>query len=353
MKAQLPFVYYVDCLTGQRDVQRRPQIGMHDCDIAEVAIGETEQVASWGWMLYGHTREPRRQGACIRWNDNLYVPITDETHVRHLNPAVVGGKDWINGRPGIDTFMSMYRGIASADQRLWHLSCYLEGKRSKFSKPKADRVVGSTEAADLNVIAEMADGLLVSDNRMWQKALGLHLRVKERGEQGDRDVTSLQIDYSKDGGRTWAEDFWLNSHRQVCIHRASLNDHPHVEALTTQVQRPEFYHLEIYDEAAFVFDGRSEYLGRAVKELIATAGEEIGNFSADKVKRWLDVREDVLALLVDEDADAEAAFTALASLSDNPRLRGSVAQALKSLAVYDDIELRRATRRSPLIPRSP
>ncbi|MCS4089184.1 hypothetical protein [Rhizobium sp. BK176] len=353
MKARLPHIFYVDHLTSSGEIQRRPQVGIYDCDIPEVAISETEKVASWNWLIFRHHRDPNPRGACIRWNNNLYVPVTSESHDRDLSPTVVSGKEGVNGRYGVETFVSMYRGIASADQRLWHLCSYLEGRRSKFSRPKADRIVGSTEAADIETITEMADGLLVADNRMWQRAVGLHLRVKEVGAQRNLDATELQFDYSKDGGRTWADDFWWNGHRQVCIHRASLNDLQQVGALTTQVQRPDFSDLEIHDEAALVFDGRREYLGRAVRELIAAAGVEVGGFDAAKIGRWLTAREEVLDLLVDQEADPVAPLTALASLSDSPRLRDSVAQALKSLAVYDDIDMRQTASRSQLAPYRP
>jgi hypothetical protein len=137
----------------------------------------------------------------------------------------------------------------------------------------------------------MAERAFILDGRVWQRVSGLHCEIFKSRNRYNDILTFGEMDYSKNDGAYWARQWKPRGFRWWEETRISLNDVRDGQWLDGERVNHQFHNLEIVQPEAFEFDTRGRFLDRFVKYLIRETGQNAGDFDAELMGQWLDLRE--------------------------------------------------------------
>lgn len=279
VKARMPLFYEIEYQRGASEPQSRPLVSFVDLELPELQRSDVEVAADWS-NSYGYELNVQ----CLARNGNLYLPTISRAG-RFVTPT-----DVLNLGRRSDAAQELYCGVITGPSRLYYLDQWLRGNDQLFPTPRGGTTVCSTEAEDTARLQFLADRTFILGNRVWQRVVGLHCEVSGLpNHHGDQLIYS-DLDYSKDDGATWVRRWAPRSWDWAEEIRMSLNDVRDHQGFGDQTVSHDVHRIEIHKPDSFEFDGRAWFLDRFAKEFLEESKSHIGDWSAEDMEEWLNIR---------------------------------------------------------------
>jgi hypothetical protein len=277
MKASLPYIFEIEHHYETGTESTVPQVGVMNVEMPEISWSDVEVLATWSIKLSGAEALGQTM-TLFSWDGNQYLTTSANGRLFMVEDLPNGRRDQVLDVAKIE---ELYRGSETGFAQKLLLDRFLRGGARGFGNPRSGYTLSSTEAVSARRMAAMATGMIVVEGAVCQKVEKVHIRLPEPW------LTSIEIDYTKNGGETWhALGLAANPVR------LSLNDDNSIGLfdLLEPAQRS-FGDLSVFDAEAVDFDGRHEHQARLMSRILFHVGSKIGDWNTDLLRQWAAIKD--------------------------------------------------------------
>jgi hypothetical protein len=296
-------------------------------DVAEAAPEDVQVLVTWR-MPGIYEGVP---GSCIRWKGKEYITLS---HVDRR--SAVMRSDLPVGETWEERFLNLYDDMADLQDCVADLRASLRG-HGRFASDESPRTVTSTVNQVLQGVWDMAVGLLIVGDTVFQRIADLHVRIQRSFSARLEYVAYLS--FTKYGETTKEV---VDRHGIIRVRdrmddlRFPVSQFERLKPYITRRYDQVFTDLNVHDEQAFPFDNDWELVKRTAIAVVSRTGQDVGEFEASALESWLHLR-DVVDRLSRERVPTDVTAKALdgfAGKLDHGWVRRAVAACRASLAVY-------------------
>jgi hypothetical protein len=293
MRVDFPYIYEAKYRNSKQGTSTRKLLRTHPFDVAETTPDEVQVLMEWSAIFGGGDCIP---GSCIRWNGYDFVSLN------HVDPrsCVVRsdlpvGEEHQRGDPY--RFLDLYDDIGDLSDNRYDLREYLAANIWRFASTEAPNTVSSTQAKVIQDITTMANGLLIVGEVVFQRIVGIHVRIHRSftanashaaylyftkfgaNPFGETDINRPGLISKRLGDLKFSVAEYERSKRHISLNYVQL-----------------FCDLAVHDLLALPYDNERYLLKDTARAIVSQTAKDIGIFDAGTIESWLKLRDIVMRL---------------------------------------------------------